>query len=120
MSHCRTVLTANSKSITDVTIKCSIYQGDALSLLVFCIVLNPLRTLLNKSAYENRLKRGTTINHLIYMDSIRLYANNEQNIDSLIHLTRVFSFDIGMTFGLAKSGRGEDHQSNQPTRGSNR
>ena len=28
-----------------------------------------------------------------------------QDIDSLIHLTRVFSSDIDITFGLAKCGR---------------
>ena len=39
------------------------------------------------------------------MDDIKLYAKNEQDIDSLIHLTQVFSSDIGMTFGLAKCGR---------------
>ena len=33
-----------------------------------------------------------------------LYAKNEQDIDSLIHLTRMFSSDIGMTFGLVKCG----------------
>ena len=43
--------------------------------------------------------------HLLYMDDIKLYAKNEQDTDSLIHLTRVFSSDIGMTFGLAKCGR---------------
>ena len=38
------------------------------------------------------------------MDGIKLYANNEWDIDSSIHLTWVFSSDIGMTFGLAKRG----------------
>ena len=39
------------------------------------------------------------------MDDIKLYAKNEQDINSLVHLTRVFSSDIAMTFGLAKCGR---------------
>ena len=68
------------------------YQGDART------------TLLGKSAYGYRFKSGTTINHL-HMDDIKLYAKNEQDIDSLIHLTRVSSSDIGMEFGLAKFGR---------------
>ena len=42
-----------------------------------------------------------TINHLLYVDDIKLYAENDQDIDSLMHLTRAFSFDISMTFGLA-------------------
>ena len=39
------------------------------------------------------------------MNDIKLYVNNEQDIDSLIHLTRVFSSKIGMAFDLAKYGR---------------
>ena len=81
MSHWRTTLSANSKSIADVTIKCGIYQGDALSPLLFCMALNPLSALLDKSTYGYRFKSGTTINHLLYMDDIKLYAKNEQDID---------------------------------------
>ena len=104
MSHWRTTLSANSKSIADVTIKCGIYQGDALSPLLFCITLSPLSALMDNSTYGYRFKSGITINHLLYMDDIKLYAKNEQDIDSLIHLT-LFSSDIGMTFGLTKCGR---------------
>ena len=73
--------------------------------MLLCIALNPLSALLNKSIYGYRFKSGTTINHLIYMGEIKLSSKNEQDIDSLMHLTRVFSSDIGMTFGLAKCGR---------------
>ena len=36
------------------------------------------------------------------MDDIKLYAKTEQDIDSLIHLTRIYSKDIRMSFGLNK------------------
>ena len=39
------------------------------------------------------------------MDAIKLYVKNQQDIDSLIHLTQVFSSDIGMTFCLVKCRR---------------
>lgn len=39
----KTTVEANTKAMTEVTIKCFIYQGDALSPLLFCIgPLNPL------------------------------------------------------------------------------
>ena len=81
MLHWRTKLSANSKTIADVTIKCGIYMRDALAPLPFCIALNSLSALLNKSTYGYRFKSGTTINHLRYMDDIKLIANNEQDID---------------------------------------
>ena len=39
------------------------------------------------------------------MDDMKLFVKNEQNINSLIRFTRVFSFNIGVTFVLAKCGR---------------
>uniref|UniRef100_A0A3B4BAA2 Uncharacterized protein n=1 Tax=Periophthalmus magnuspinnatus TaxID=409849 RepID=A0A3B4BAA2_9GOBI len=36
------------------------------------------------------------------MDDIKLYAKNERDIDSLIHTTRIYRTDIGMSFGLEK------------------
>ena len=66
-------------------------------------MLNLLSALLDKSAYEYRFKSGTTINHLLYINDIKLYAKNEQVVDSLIYFTRVFGSDIGLTFGLTKA-----------------
>ena len=61
--------------------------------------------MLDKSTYGYRFKSGTTINHLLYMDNIKLYAKNEQDIDSLIHLTPMSSYDTKITLGLAKCRR---------------
>lgn len=36
------------------------------------------------------------------MGDIKLYARNERDINSLIHLTRICSNDIRMSFGLEK------------------
>ena len=66
------------------------------------MALSLLSALLDKSTYRYKFKSGTTINHLLYMDVIKLYAKNEQDIASLMHLTWVFGTDICMTFGLAK------------------
>ncbi|XP_067940317.1 uncharacterized protein [Watersipora subatra] len=61
--------------------------------------------MLEKTQYGYRFKSGTKINHLFYMGNIKLYANKERDIDSLIHLTQVYSKDIGMTFGIEKCGK---------------
>ena len=36
------------------------------------------------------------------MDDLKLYANNEKSLESLIQTVRVFSNDIGMAFGVGK------------------
>ena len=45
---------------------------------------------------------GKTINHLIFMDDIKLYGKSEKELEALVELVRVFSRDIGMEFGLDK------------------
>jgi hypothetical protein len=49
----------------------SIFQGDALSPLWFCLAVNPLLNLLNDTEYSCKLKSKNrdqhTINHLFYM-----------------------------------------------------
>uniref|UniRef100_A0A8C4WGB1 Reverse transcriptase domain-containing protein n=1 Tax=Gopherus evgoodei TaxID=1825980 RepID=A0A8C4WGB1_9SAUR len=101
----KTTLEINSRQLAQVAIKCGIYQGDALSPLLFCIGLNPLSQIITRTGYGYGFRNGTTISHLLYMDDIKLYAKNERDIDSLIHLTRIYSEDIGMSFGLEKCGR---------------
>ena len=42
------------------------------------------------------------INHLMYMDDIKLFAKNERELETLTHAVRIYSQDIGMEFGIEK------------------
>ena len=87
--------------LSDVSVKCGIFQGDTMSPLLFCLALNPLSYLLdNLRGY----KISTTVNltHLMYMDDIKLFAQNDTYLQSLLDTVRTFSDDIGMQFGLQK------------------
>ena len=44
----------------------------------------------------------TPINHLLFMDDLKLYGANKDQLDSLIQVVRIFSQDIKMSFGLEK------------------
>ena len=44
------------------------------------------------------------INHLLFMDDLKLFAKNQDQIDSLVQTVHLFSEDIGMQFGLNKCG----------------
>ena len=56
---------------------------------------------MTKHGYEFA-KNREKINHLLYMDDLKLYAKSEKELDSLIQTVRVFSKDIGMQFGIEK------------------
>ena len=40
------------------------------------------------------------INHLMFMDDIKLFAKTEKELETLIHAVRIYSQDIGMEFGI--------------------
>ena len=48
------------------------------------------------------LPGGNRINHLLYMDDLKLIGKNKSEIESLTHTVRVFSSDISMDFGIEK------------------
>jgi hypothetical protein len=89
-----------------IQIKRGIYQGDSLSPLWFCLAINPLTNLLNSTGYGFNIRVNNTtlskLNHLLYMDDIKLYASKKIHILSLLTITENFSNDIGMSFGIDK------------------
>ena len=42
------------------------------------------------------------VNHLLFMDDLKLYGKNKRQVDTLVHTVRVFSDDIGTQFGINK------------------
>ena len=88
-----------------MNIKRGIFQGDSLSPLHFVIALKPLAAISRKVKTKYELgKRKGSINHLLFMDDLKLYGNDEKEIDSLVNIVRIFRRDIRMEFGLKKCG----------------
>ena len=98
-------LTSSGESLGDVDIQRGIFQGDSLSPLLFVLCMIPLTLTLRKVAasYEWGNKEFR-INHLLFMDDLKLFAKNQDQIDSLVQTVHLFSEDIGMQFGLNKCG----------------
>ena len=47
-------------------------------------------------------KKGPEVNHLPFMDDLKLFSKNESQIDSLVQTVCLCCKDIGMEFGIAK------------------
>ena len=96
--------------LPDVKVKRGIFQGDSLSPLLFCIAIDPLSKLIKKESIGYSLgksrkkseKLKDLISHLLFMDDLKLYAEDERGIERLIEVVHGFSRDIGMEFGLDK------------------
>ena len=95
-------LTCGSETLGEVPTKRGIFQGDVLSPLLFVIALILLTHILTTANPAYELQTGETINHLLFMDDLKLYSKSEKALDSLIQTVRIFSTDIGMQFGIDK------------------
>ena len=79
MENWKVELIAGGKSLAETKIQRGIFQGDALSPLLFIIAMMPLNHILRKCTAGYKLSRSKEkINHLMYMDDIKLFAKNEK------------------------------------------
>ena len=101
MKDLRVELTCANESLGEVKIKKYIFQGDYLSPLLFVITLIPLTSVLKmtKPGYEIG-KNREKINHLLYIDDLKLYGKSEKELVSLMQMVSVSSKDIGMQFDI--------------------
>ena len=103
MKDWRTELTANGETLGEVPIRRGIFQGDSLSPLLFIVAMIPLTMLLRRDPYGYALGTGQkVINHLLFMDDLKLYAGKKGDLEKLLKTVPSFSKDIGMEFGMEK------------------
>ena len=93
--------TKGSMKSDKINIHCGIFQGDSLSPLLFCLLLIPLTNELSNTKYGYEIYEKA-IDHLFYMDDLKLYAKNDKELEGLLSTAKQFSEDIGMEFGLDK------------------
>ena len=97
------MLCSGNSELGEVEIRRGIFQGHSLSILVFVLALIPLSLILRKAkaAYEFSESKEK-INHLLFLDDLKLHSRSEKGLDSLVQTVRVFSEDIGMDFDTEK------------------
>ena len=78
-----------------------IFQGDSLSPLLFCLALVPISSELKSTTYGYKIQ-NKTVSHLLYMDDLKLYGKNDEQLQGLVETVKRISDDIGMDFGLDK------------------
>ena len=98
-------LNASGKTLGEVDIRRGIFQGDSLSPLLFVLCMVPLTWFLRraKAGYEWASK-GFKLNHLLFMDDLKLFAKSKNQVDSLVQTVHLFSEDTGVEFGMKKCG----------------
>jgi len=70
---------------------------------LFVITIIPLTRMLIQCDTGYQLRDShSNINHLLFMDNLKLYGGNDCKVESLVHTVQIFSEDIGMQFGIEK------------------
>ena len=86
----RTELIACNESLREVNIRRGVFQGDSFSPLLFVVVLIPLSIILNETDLRYVASRNQKVNHLLFMDDLKLHAKSERELDSLIQTLGFF------------------------------
>jgi len=108
MGTWRTILsvqcTTRRYTTKPLAIKRGIFQGDSLSPLLFCMAVNPLSFMLESSTNGFLIQKTPAVKicHLLYMDDLKTYAANPEQLQSQLELVRIFSKSIHMEFGIDK------------------
>ena len=80
MKTWRVELTAGRWRLAEAKTQRITLQGDALSLLLFIIVMMPLNHIPRKCSAGYKLSRSQEkVNHLMYMDDIKLFEKMNKN-----------------------------------------
>ena len=105
MKKWKLLLNLNGSDLCQVDANRDIFQVDSLSPLIFVIGMISLSLLLGKvkASYEWGTKEFK-LNHLLFMDDLKIVGKSDEQIDSLLQTVCTFSEDIGMKFGLKKCG----------------
>ena len=89
-----------------IVYKRGLFQGDALSPLLFCLAILPLSHALRKlNGY--RIRRSTvkgSITHMLYMDDLKLYAESPAALTEALSVVDRVASAVGMKLGLRKCG----------------
>ena len=72
--------------------------------MLFIICLLPLSVILKEAKQGYDLDRSSSgkINHMLYMDDLKLYGKSKNELESLVQTVRIFTGNIKMRFGIQK------------------
>ena len=100
MNNWRGELIAGGESFAEGKLQVYLFQRDAISSLLSVIQMIPINYILKRCTGGYKIhKKQEKIDHLMYMDHIKLFAKNEKYLKTLIQAVKIYSEDIGIKLG---------------------
>ena len=105
MEEWKLLLMSNGEDFGKFDVKRGIFQGHSSSPLLFVLSTILLSLIFKKvnASYEWR-KEKYKLNHFLFIDSLKLFFKNVEQIYTLVRTAHDFSADIGMESGMKKCG----------------
>jgi len=72
-------------SIDNINIERGVFRGDSLSLFLFYMCLVPIMNILKRANIGYKLT-STFTSHLLYIDNLKIYSKNAEEIERFIKL----------------------------------
>ena len=101
----------------EIEYRLGILQGDALSVILFILSVNPSSFLPSKVKGGFKITDSKSLKHIFFVDDLKLLARSLTKAKLLLNIITTFSKDIGMTFGQRKCAYVYIERGNQKTLG---
>ena len=103
MKNWKTELSEIGEQLGTVNIKRGIYQGDSFSPLLFVMIMIRMIMILTENRPGFKFgNTGESINHLLFMDDLKLYESSESELKVLVNQVHAYSKEICLVFGIDK------------------
>ena len=89
-----------------------VLQGDSLSPLLFVLAMQPLTKLLHSTVDTLTIgdfNNSMTLNHLLFMDGLKLFARDTDSLGKLLNNTKEFFAKAGLSLNAQKSAHSSDY-----------
>ena len=92
-------------NLGEVNINGGIFQGDFLSLFLFIISMIPLTLVFRRMKQRYSFQKGKSkFSHLLFMDDLKLFSTNQNEIDRVVRKIEIGTKYIGMKISIDKCG----------------
>ena len=90
MKNTNTNLKSCGEYLEKVNIRRGIFEGGSLSPLLFVISMIPLIHILIKLKLGYTLKNGNKLNHLLFMDHLKIFVKCDREINGLVSTVKIW------------------------------
>ena len=114
-------LTAGRQTLAEMKIQRSIFLGDSFSPLLFVMAMMSLTHILRRCIGGYKFTKSyDEVNHLMYMDDIKIFTKSEKELETVIHTIKIYSQDIGMEYVIEKMYHVDNEKLEKRNNGRNR